>query len=430
VTGLPGVRGAYGRAMATHTAQMPVIAGPLPGRPTGRAQAIAWRALRLWGRHAPAREQLAAAVAVLRDDPDTDTVRALVELASLEVSAGSPAADALSAEALVLGQNLVVDEATLAGLFETRGLQLNFAGLSPQAAAYYRESARLAERAGDPVRLGRSLYNLSDAVTGTDPDAGAEAGRAAAAQLRRAGARNQLATAVENLAQALLMTGDWDGADAELSQAADADGLAGIEHLACYQAWLAAMRGDAPAAQAIPAGRGDLRATEDPQDQALIAVAEAFTATAGRQPAAALRWARAALGHAGALNISHESLRWAWPLAARAAHDLAHTTTTRELLALLDGYQPGQLAPMQRAERDLTRARLAAAITGLRQHSTPYHLAHGLLDHAAQLSHLGDDQAAAAAVGEAADIAQQLGCQPLLERAETARSARPRTAAS
>src|SRR6516225_2904710 len=32
VTGLPGVRGAYGRAMATHTAQMPVIAGPLPGR--------------------------------------------------------------------------------------------------------------------------------------------------------------------------------------------------------------------------------------------------------------------------------------------------------------------------------------------------------------------------------------------------------------
>jgi len=179
VTGLPGVRGAYGRAMATHTAQMPVIAGPLPGRPTGRAQAIAWRALRLWGRHAPAREQLAAAVAVLRDDPDTDTVRALVELASLEVSAGSPAADASSAEALVLGQNLVVDEATLAGLFETRGLQLNFAGLSPQAAAYYRESARLAERAGDPVRLGRSLYNLSDAVTGTDPDAGAEAGRAA-----------------------------------------------------------------------------------------------------------------------------------------------------------------------------------------------------------------------------------------------------------
>jgi hypothetical protein len=37
---------------------------------------------------------------------------------------------------------------------------------------------------------------------------------------------------------------------------------------------VAALRGDAPTAQAILAGLADLRATEDPQDQALIAVAE------------------------------------------------------------------------------------------------------------------------------------------------------------
>ena len=54
---------------------------------------------------------------------------------------------------------------------------------------------------------------------------------------------------------------------------------------------------------------------------------------------------------------------------------------------------------MLRAERDLVRARLAdgdgdeaaaaaftAAISGLRELSTPYHLAHGLLDHAQYLS--------------------------------------------
>ena len=35
-------------------------------------------------------------------------------------------------------------------------------------------------------------------------------------------------------------------------------------------------------------------------------------------------------------------------------------------------------------------AAFAAAITGLRQHSTPYHLAHGLLDHAAHLAAHGD----------------------------------------
>ena len=412
-------------------------------RAAARAQVIAGQALRMWGRYAQAREQLTAAVAVLRDHPDADTVRALGELARLEVFAGSPAADALSAEALALGQALAVDEATLAGLFDTRGVCHSFAGRYPQAASYFREAARLAGQAGDTMELGRALLNLSDTVTGTDPAAGAEAARAAAAQSRRAGARNHLAAAVTNLAQALLMTGDWDGAEAELIQAADADGLADIEPLACYRAWVAALRGDAPAAQAILTGLGDLRASEDPQDQANIAVAEACTAAAGRQPAAALRHARAALDHAGALGISHEYLRWAWPVAARAAHDLADTDTTRELLALLDGYQPGQLAPMQRAERDLARARVtaaagdpeagpafAAAISALRELSTPYHLAHGLLDHAQHLSHLNDDQAAAAAASEAAGIAARLGCQPLADRADTIQPARPRTAAS
>jgi hypothetical protein len=85
---------------------------------------------------------------------------------------------------------------------------------------------------------------------------------------------------------------------------------------------------------------------------------------------------------------------------------------------------------MQRAERDLARARLAArdgdpatapaftaAIADLRQHSTQYHLAHGLLDHAEHLLRMEDHGAAGAAIGEARDIAQRLGCHPLLGRA-------------
>jgi class 3 adenylate cyclase/predicted ATPase len=412
-------------------------------RSAARAQVIAGQALRLWGRHAQAREQLTAAVAVLREDPDTDTVRALGELARLEVFAGSPEAQALSAEALALGQDLAVDEATLAGLFTTRGIGHGFAGRRPEAASYLREAARLAGQAGDNVLLGRALFNLSDMVTGTDPAAGAEAAQAAAAQLRRTGARLMLGIAIGNLAQALLMTGDWGAARAELAQAADADGLADIEILACYRALVAALRGEAPAAQAILAGLSGLRASEDPQDQAFIAVAEAFTAAAFGQPASALRHARAALDHAGVLGISAEDLRWAWPLAARAAHDLADSATETELLALLDGYRPGRLAPMLRAERDLARARLAAArsdsdagpafaaaVAALRQRSTPYHLAHGLLDHAGHLLRTGDTEAAGAAISEARGIAQRLGCQPLLDRADTTQPARPRTAAS
>jgi class 3 adenylate cyclase/predicted ATPase len=408
-------------------------------RSAARAQAVAGHALRQWGRYGEAREQLNAAVAVLRADPDADTVRAMRELAALEVHAGSPAADVLSAEALALGQDLAVDDATLAGLFTTRGICHGHAGRKPEAAAYFREAARLAGQADDSLALGRALLNLADAVTGTDPAAGAEAARAAAAQLRRAGARTLLAAAVENLAQALLMTGDWDAADAELAQALDADGLADIEFLACDRAWVAALRGEVPTAQATLVGLDDLRATEDPQDQALMAVAEAFTAAARRQPAAALRHARTVLDQAGVMGISAEYLRWAWPLAARAAHDLADTAATRDLLALLDDYPAGQLVPMQRAERDLTRAKLAArdgdpaaaaaftaAIAGLRQHSTPYHLAHGLLDHAEHLLRMDDHEAAEAAIGEARDIAERLGCEPLLGRAADLSGAEPR----
>jgi tetratricopeptide (TPR) repeat protein len=290
-------------------------------RAAARARAIAGQALRRWGRHAQAREQFTTALAVLREEPDADTVQALGELARLEADADAPAAEALSTEALALGQDLAVDDATLAGLFTTRGICHAYAGRKPGAASCYREAARLAAQAGDNLPLAQAL-------------------------------------------------------------------------------------------------------------QALIAVAEAFTAAAGRQPTAALRCARAILGHAGTLGISHEYLRWAWPLAVRAAWDLADTNAAAKLLALLDRYRPGQLAPMQRAERDLARARLAAssedpattaafatAIHSLRERCTPYHLAHGLLDDAQHLDQLGDHEAAETAITEARDIAERLRCQPLLDRA-------------
>jgi hypothetical protein len=57
---------------------------------------------------------------------------------------------------------------------------------------------------------------------------------------------------------------------------------------------------------------------------------------------------------------------------------------------------------------------------------TAYHLAHGLLDYAEYLSHLDDDEAAEAAIGEARDIAGRLRCQPLPHRAADLLPAEPR----
>jgi len=400
-------------------------------RAAARAQAIAGQALRGWGRHAQAREQLTAAVEVLRADPDTDTVRALGELAQLEVFAGSPDGDKLTTEALALGQALGTGAGQLTGLFTTRGIYHGMAGRHPQSVAYLREAARMAAQADDNVRLGVVLLNLSEVLAFTDPTAAADAARTAAGHLRRAGARNHLSFAITNLARALLLLGDWDDAERELSQAVDSGELAGIDYLPCYLGWLAALRGDAATAGTMLGALPDLRASEDPQDKALISIAEAFTAAARHQPGDALRHARDALSEVGALGITHEFVCWAWPLAARAARDLGEVTAVGELLALLDSYPPGHLAPMLRAERDLARARrtgdasdpdvtasFAAVIAALREHSTPYHLAHGLLDQAQHLGGRGEADAAAAAADEARGIARRLRCRPLLDRAE------------
>jgi class 3 adenylate cyclase/tetratricopeptide (TPR) repeat protein len=407
-------------------------------RAAARAQAIAGQALRLWGRVAEARDQLSAALAVLRTDPDTDTVRVLTELAMLEVFSGSPEADRLTTEMMSLGQSLDVDPRRLSGLFRVRGIYHGISGRRPQALAYFREAARLATLAGDNAELGRALANVSDVLAVTDPAAAVESARAATDHLRRVGERDRLAFATGNLVQALLMVGDWDTAERELTQTADSDGLQDYPFLLCYRGSLAALRGDAVTAETMLAGLGELRASEDPQIKSLILLVEAFTATAQRQYRDALRHARGTLAHVGALGISGEDQRWAWPLAARAAYELRDLTAVRELLALLDSYQPGEIAPMLRAERDLVRARraaadggpaaaasLAAAITSLRERSTPYHLAHGLLDHAEYLARHGDADVAAQAVAEARDIGRRLRCQPLLDRADAIESAQP-----
>jgi class 3 adenylate cyclase/predicted ATPase len=400
-------------------------------RDAARVQVAVGRALRLRGRYTEAGAELIAAMEVLRADPDTNTVRALEQLATLEVFAGSPDADRLTTEALVLGQDLDVDLGQFAQLLCVRGIYLNVIGRRPEAVAYFRESARLATQVGDNRQAGTVLLNLSDALVLTDPAAAAETARTAAWHLRRTGAREYLAWAIGNLVQALLMLGEWDAAEQELSQAMEADGLADVEYLTCHRGQLAALRGDAGTARTCLAALKDMRASEDPQEDSLIGALEAFTAAARRQPRDALRHARRVLTHIDALGISNDGQRWAWPLAIRGAGELHDAAATRDLLALLDSHPPGQLAPMLRAERDLVRSRLAArdgdpnagtafaaAVTSLRERSTPYHLAHGLLDYAEYLTQLADTDAAALAIGEARDIGDRLRCQPLLDRAD------------
>jgi hypothetical protein len=272
----------------------------------------------------------------------------------------------------------------------------------------------------------------------SNPRAAAEAARSAAGLARRAGNPWGLAMAITNLAGALLMLGDWDAAEREFSEAIGRGLLADYPSLACTLAELKALRGDAATAEAMLAGlRDDPQVREDPRAQAWISLVEAFAAAARHRPEDALRHARDAIAGSGAFGTNTEELRWGWPLAARAARDLDDAAAVRGLLSLLDDVPPGHLAPMLQAERDLVRARLAAgdgdpagaaalaaAVRALRELSTPYHLAHGLLDYAQHLAR-SDPATAEAAISEARDIAERLHCQPLLDRAADLTPARP-----
>jgi class 3 adenylate cyclase/tetratricopeptide (TPR) repeat protein len=398
-------------------------------RPAARVQALAGDALRRAGRHSEARQQLTAAVAVLRPESDVDTVTAMDRLAALETFAGAPDAYQLTAEALALGQALDVTPGLLADLFIGRGLAASFVNRMAEGAADLEYAARLAERAGDSTRQARALLNLSDVLTRSDPLAAAEAARVAASLARHVGDFDNLTYAVINEAAALLLDGAWDHADRVLHDAIEIDQLGGEGIVGVSASFLAALRGD-PDGAAAYAPRPGLQASEDAQDRGSIAIRDAVVADTTNRPADALRHALAVIALTPTLGISHEYLRWAWPLAARTAHALGNADTVAELLALLDAHPDGHLPPLLRAERDLARAKVAAAdgdpnsanaliaaVTSLRQVASPYHLAHGLLDHAGHLIEIGDQAGATGLVDEARDIAERLRARPLLDRA-------------
>jgi class 3 adenylate cyclase/predicted ATPase len=402
-------------------------AGRGQARAAAWAQAITGRALRMLGRLSEARDQLTAAMDILRTDPGPDTVRALEQLAALEVFGGSADADRLTTEALTLGQALAVDVSQMCGLLDFRAIHLMFTDRRTEAAAYLRESIRLSTEAGDTFSMGAGLLNLS-VVLSDDWEAQAAAARSAAGHLRRVGNVDFLSYAIVNLASALVSLGDWDAAEAEVKQAIASGELPESDHTTMQLAELAALRGDAAAAEAMLGTLQDLRVREEPQDQVTLSVLSAYVAVARGEPENGLRFAHEAFVHLEAVGFNY--IARVWTVAMRSAFELTDHATVRELLTMLDSRPPGHIPPMLRPERDLALARLAAAggdqaagplfasaISGLRELSTTYHLAHGLLDHAAYLEGLGDAAAAALAIDEAQSIGRRLRCRPLLDRA-------------
>ena len=247
-------------------------------RGVARVQALRGRILQRLGRHAAARVELVQALSVLRIDPGEDTVRALHNLARVEIYSGNLEDGArFAGEALELGRSLDVGSGELAQLFITNGLAAAYANETAIALANYETAALLAERAGDLGTLGTAKLDLGVVLRRTDPPRAVEAVRSSVEYAKRTGQREILAFAVANLALTLLQLGEWDEAERVLDEALE------VEHLAhgfvyCFSGWLAALRGDAGRASRVLDPVPSWRASERVLVQASVWFLQALVA--------------------------------------------------------------------------------------------------------------------------------------------------------
>ena len=404
-------------------------------RDAARAQAQAGAGEFYLGHTARARDLLIRAAEVLRPDPDVDTVTALRDLAALEIFSGDPRGDAMAEEALVLGQELELADDKLGELFTVRALGYQRANQPARAIAHYKYGEALAERAGDSMVRVRSLTNLAGAALLSEPAVAAEAGREAYELGRRVGARGFMATALSNLAFALILLGDWDRAAEALTVGIETDGFAGDPFAEGTLAALAALRGDLAAAT-VHGALPSCRQSEEPQARSEALLVDALMAGAAGHDADALAFAQEVVALEQALSLTHELYCFAWSTAVRAAFELGDLAAIEELVARLDAHPIGHIPSLLRAERGLARARLraarraddadaalAAAVLQLRAAGSPYHLAHALLDQAQYRVETGIDDAEPL-LAEAGAIAGSLRAQPLAARADLLRAAR------
>jgi hypothetical protein len=334
----------------------------------------------------------------------------------------------------------------LAGLFTLSGIVCWMNNRAAEGEANLREAAYLADRAGDTLMLADALGNLSGGQLTRHPDEAATNAKAAVDHSRRIGNRRTLTLATTNLAFALLLLGDWDGALQWLGEPTGFDEPPEMRSRPALQGCLAALRGDVRGAADAIGGLRRFSASENVQDQAFISTTQALVCGASGQPVEALEHARFALGNLDALGMNCEYLVFAWPVANDAAKALGDRQAMEDLLSLFEAHPIGQLPPLLRAELALTKAHLAVtpgeagsalvetefaeAVAAFRRAGSPWHLGRALADDGGYLVACGQAEAANAALDEAGAIAERLGARPLALRVASIRASDAQSAAN
>src|SRR5262245_26465069 len=298
--------------------------------------------------------------------------------------------------------------------------------------ALYSHSLKLALEHDLPTPALRAYNNLGDSLGARDRYEEAlayhENGIALA---RRVGNRQWEWQLLIESTFPLIQTGRWDEALERVSVIPDPDlGALGIPPV--FNATIYVARGDVVEARRfvslIPHGEH----STDRQARATHASINAVVLRADGRHAEALAAGKSAFEARHHISATHQSVKLGFVEAVEAAFALGDVETVKELLAAVDAFPPGEVAPFMRAQTTRSRARLAAA-EGLservepgfktaasifREFGVPFWRAVTELEHSEWLGSEGRAAEAEPFLAEARETFEALGATPWLERAE------------
>jgi ATP/maltotriose-dependent transcriptional regulator MalT len=232
----------------------------------------------------------------------------------------------------------------------------------------------------------------------------------------------------------LTMAGRFDEAHDLASELFQSGGeeRPGAVHMKFGLACLEALCGDIDAAREHLVGCNARAESDDVQERANYASAEATVLLASSDSRRALETARRAIDEAtGSLGLAHEAIRVAFPVAVEAAIGVGDLEQAERLAELLATRPRGEVPPFLRAQ--VTRAKalvagargegeaveenLVAAEATFRDLGYPYWTARAQLDRAEWLARQGRLDESAGLAGEAAATFDTVGAPPMLSRA-------------
>jgi class 3 adenylate cyclase len=384
------------------------------------------------GRIDDARRRLEDVLGTLEQaEPSLELAKVLARIARFDVLAGeAESATPRIEQTLRLAEALSLDEELVDGL-NSKALVLLFEGRWVEARLLL-EGALVRARTAELHRpwLG-TANNLGVLLEYSDRFAEVLAlSEESAARARQRGERDVLALARLGDVPSLVELGRWDEA---LARAAEGDELRASQAAlseAIFAAPVLCERGDLEAASVLLESREWMRDAEIPELLAGFVVSEARLLRGRNRPAEALAAAERALSYRSELGIANRKTKLALVEALEAALELDDLAKADELLAIVDGLQPGQLTPVLAGERARFHARVAArrgatdfvdddfrtAARTFGEHSLVFRHAVTLLEHAEWLVEQQRGAEARSLLDQAREAFEQLRAAPWLER--------------